>query len=198
MTEAEYNAKVKLTPYDILLRKTILPFLPASVVRPNHITMLRFLTSPIVFWLLWQGWYRSGLVAFLLVALTDAIDGAMARTRRQITLWGITYDGVADKFLIGGGVLIMVFKHLGMELAAVIIGLEFFGVLGALYFQQKGIIHPANWWGKIKMNLQVLATVALLLRVIWGNPKLGDISYWIFVGSIGFGILSIIAHARKR
>lgn len=196
MTDAELNRHIKSEPYDRLLAPTILPFIP-SYVRPNHVTMVRFLASPFVFWLLWEGEYGWGLLAFLLTALTDAIDGSMARTRRQITVWGTIYDGVADKFLIGGVVLILVLKHLGLWLAGFILGLELFTIVGAFYYKRKGILHPANWWGKIKMNLQVLATVALLVDLIWSRPAFSDISVWIFGASFVFGILSIIAHATK-
>ena len=184
-------------PYDILLRWTILPFIPRWIT-PNHITIVRFITSPIVFWLFWKESYFVGLIAFLAVALTDAVDGALARTRKQITIWGITYDPVADKFLIGGTVLILVIKHLGIWLAGFIVGLETLGIIGAIYFKKKGTIHPANFWGKMKMNLQVLAIVALLVDVIWGWTAWSAVSVWIFISSIVFGILSIIAHVRRK
>lgn len=195
-TEQEYNQNIKLTFYDVILRYTLLPLIP-KFIRPNHVTMFRFFASPAVFWLFLKEEYFVGLIVFVAVALTDAIDGALARTRKQITIWGITYDGVADKFLIGGVVLILVLKHLGIWLAALVIGLEAFGVVGAVYYKRKGNIHPANLWGKIKMNLQVIATVILLIDVIWNNPILSLASAWILIGSVAFGILSIIVHVRR-
>lgn len=196
MTDAELNQNVKLTFYDRPLAATILRLIPRRV-RPNHITVARFLTSPMVFFLLWRGYYEVGLVAFLLVAATDAIDGAMARTRGQITLWGTLYDGVADKFLIGGTVLILVVQKLGAMLAGFVIGLELFGVFAGLYFKRKGIVHPANWWGKLKMNLQVAGVAVLLIHVIGNVPILQGAAFWILVSSIAFGLVSLIAHAKK-
>ncbi len=196
MTDAELNKDVKLAPYDRLVEVTLLKLIPRCV-RPNHITIGRMITSPMVFFLLWAGYYKAGLIAFLLVAVTDAMDGALARTSRQITAWGTTYDGVADKFLIGGVVLIVVLKHLGLTLVTLVVALELLALVGALYYRKKGIVHPANLWGKIKMNLQVFATVALLIDVIWQKPIFSIVSLWLFVSSLGFGIISIIAHARK-
>ena len=195
MTDLELNQHIKLTPYDPWLARTILRLFPNSV-RPNHITWVRFLFSPLVFWILWQGWYSIGLLAFILVAFTDALDGTLARTRQQITGWGTTYDGVADKFLIGGVVLILVWKHLGLGVASAILAPEFVSLGGALYYKRRGVITPANLWGKIKMNLQVLATVMLLLDLIWAVPILGRVSVGIFAVSIFCGIFSIIRHAR--
>lgn len=196
MTDAELNQNVKLTFYDGPLAATILRLIPHSV-KPNHITVARVITSPIVFFLLWREFYVAGLIVFLLVAATDAIDGAMARTRRQITLWGTLYDGVADKFLIGGTVLILVVQKLGAMLAGFVVGLELFGIFAGLYFKRKGIVHPANWWGKIKMNLQVAGVAVLLIHVIGNVPILQGTAFWILSSSIAFGVVSLIAHAKK-
>lgn len=191
----ELNSNIKLTFYDKLFAPTILRLIPYSV-KPNHVTILRFVTAPVVFWLLLKEYYVAALVTFLLVALTDAIDGAMARTRKQITLWGIVYDGVADKFLIGGVVLMLVFQKLGMVLAGFVLGLELIGMVGGLYYKGKGIVHAANLWGKIKMNLQVIGVALLLIHIIDGAHIFREVSFWIFVGAIGVGIISLIVHAR--
>ena len=192
----DLNANIKFFPHDRLLAKIILPFIPAWV-RPNHVTALSLITSPIVFWLFWTRQYGWGLPVFLLVALTDAIDGSLARVRRQITTWGILYDPVADKFLIGGVVLILVIKHINLWLAGFIIGLEFLTVLGALYFKRRQRFFPANLWGKIKMNLQVAGVAVLLVNLIWSAPAMREVSFWVFLSSAVAGIISLIAHGGK-
>jgi len=197
ITDAELNQNIKLTPYDKLLQKTLLWMFPIKFVRPNHITVARFALSPLVFWLFWQQQYKAGLIVFLAVALTDAIDGSMARTRRQITVWGTIYDGVADKILITGAVLILVIQHLSVVLAAVIIGIEVITAAVALYLKSRGVIRPANLWGKIKMNLQVAAVALLLIYMIWNIPELTRVSYDMFVASIILAVVSISAHARS-
>lgn len=198
MTDAQLNENIKLQPQDRLVKVTLLWAFPRWL-RPNHITVVRFVTSPIVFWLLWKGWYTSGLIAFVVVALTDAIDGSMARTRKQITVWGTTYDGVADKFLVGGVALLLVLQRLGFLLAGLLIALEAIEIAAGLYLKyRKGIVRSALWWGKIKMNLQVLATVALLIDVIWDRPFFSEISVMIFGASFAFAIINLIAHAKRE
>jgi len=168
-------------------------------VRPNHVTVARFALSPFVFFLLWKGDYTAGLVAFVVVALTDAIDGTMARTRKQITVWGTTYDGVADKFLVGGVALVLVLQRLGFLLAGLLLALEAIEITAALYLKcTRDIVRPALWWGKIKMNLQVLATVALLIGVILHRPFFFEISVMIFGASFAFAIINLIAHAKRE
>lgn len=198
MTDAQLNENIKLQPYDRLVKATLLWAFP-WFIRPNHVTVFRFVASPMVFWLLWNEWYIAGLIAFIAVALTDAIDGSMARTRKQITVWGTTYDGVADKFLVGGVALVLVVQRLGFLLAGLLIALEAIEISAGLYLKcKKGIVRPALWWGKIKMNLQVLATVALLIDVIWDRPLFSEISVMIFGASFAFAIINLIAHAKRE
>ena len=198
MTDAQLNENVKLQPHDWFVKATLLWAFPRCI-RPNHVTVFRFVASPIVFWLLWKGDYTAGLVAFVAVALTDAIDGTMARTRKQITLWGTTYDGVADKFLVSGVALLLVWQRLGLLLAGLLIALEAIEICAGLYLKyKKGIVRSALWWGKIKMNLQVFATVALLIDVIWDRPLFSEISVMIFGASFAFAIINLIAHAKRE
>lgn len=198
MTDAQLNENIKLLPYDRLVRATLLWMFPERWgIRPNHITVARFIGAPVVFWFLWEGWYGVGLILFLLVSLTDAIDGAMARTRHQITAWGTTYDSVADKFLISGAVLMLVLQHLDGRLVAAVIMLEVISGVGALYFRwRRAIVRPALWWGKIKMNCQVFGTAFLLMSIIWDMPALLAASTWVFGISLILGVINIFAQAR--
>ena len=70
-----------------MLAWTILRAFPRRVT-PNQVTMFRFIATPIVLYLLVVGYYGWGLAAFLIAACSDAIDGALARTRNQVTDWG--------------------------------------------------------------------------------------------------------------
>ncbi|MDO8435700.1 MAG: CDP-alcohol phosphatidyltransferase family protein, partial [bacterium] len=87
------HAKILWT--DKLLARTILHLFPYSV-RPNHVTAFRLIATPFVVWVLASENYVWGIPFFLLVAFTDAIDGAMARTRDQITDVGKLFDPLAD------------------------------------------------------------------------------------------------------
>ncbi len=94
------KSTIKFYPQDIFLKKTILRLIPKTI-KPNHITLLRFFLTPIVIGAIIKEKNILALFLFLITAFTDAIDGAMARTRNQITQWGKIYDPLADKFLIG-------------------------------------------------------------------------------------------------
>ncbi|MGM0629272.1 MAG: CDP-alcohol phosphatidyltransferase family protein [Patescibacteria group bacterium] len=85
---------------DRILDRLFLWSIP-SYIKPNHLTIFRYLTVPIIFYFLLNSFYLPVLLLFLLSAFTDALDGALARTRDQITSWGKIHDPLADKLLIG-------------------------------------------------------------------------------------------------
>ena len=70
---------------------------------PNLLTMLRIVLIPGVLWLLWDGTPRANFWAAMLyigTALTDLIDGYLARKWGQISVLGKFLDPLADKLLV--------------------------------------------------------------------------------------------------
>lgn len=186
-------APPKLQWSDRVLRATLLPLIPRRV-KPNHVTVLRMLATPFVLLLLMRGEYGWGLLAFLLVALTDAIDGAMARTRNQITEWGKTYDPVADKLLIGSVVIVVVMRELDYLLGLAILGIEALFIVTAWWRLKKGGVVEANRWGKIKMILQVVGVTFLLIALVTGWPPLFPFSKATFLLAIIFALVSLVTY----
>ena len=140
----------ELTFTDKILARTLLPLIPRSVT-PNSITWFRFISIPFVGYLLATGNYIPGLILFFFSSFSDAIDGALARTRNQVTVWGQTYDPFADKLLIGVAVFILVSQFLNIYLTATIIGLEFSFCRGYLSEANAGIPIEGEISGKAKM-----------------------------------------------
>ncbi len=174
----------KLFPHDHVMRYTILPLIP-RVVTPNMVTIFRMFCTPFVLWLLYMENYEWGVPLFLFVALTDAIDGSMARLRNQITDWGTFFDPVADKVLISSVVLLVVAQHVNIIFAFIIIFLEVLIVLGGLVRKRNGKITTANIFGKTKMCLQVLG-VAFLLIALWAGF---DLFIPVSVGTLSLAIV---------
>ncbi|OGH73851.1 MAG: hypothetical protein A3C90_01245 [Candidatus Magasanikbacteria bacterium RIFCSPHIGHO2_02_FULL_51_14] len=188
-----YQKGYDALPHDHLLARTILKLIPKSVT-PNQVTLFRIATTPIVFFLILFGYYLTGIVAFLIVASTDAIDGSMARTRNQVTKFGMLVDPLADKLLIGSLVLILVFEHYNFWLGIAVLGLEIVFIASALVSYKFKTVRAANIWGKIKMLLQVIAVFATLAALLLNFPYLFTIGAWAFGLAIGFAIVSLFAH----
>jgi len=178
---------------DKLLAATILKLFPKKVL-PNHITVFRFIATPFVAILMFYENYSTGLIAFLLVAFTDAIDGAMARSRDQITDWGKVYDPLADKVLIGSMVFIIILRYVDFWTAMIIIGLEIIIIFSAWRKKRKGIIIQANMWGKIKMGLQVLGVVVLLLGIVFDWHLFIPLASSVLYLAIAFAIVSLLTY----
>lgn len=185
----------KLYPQDYLLRSTVIPLIPRWI-RPNHITMLRMIMTPFVVWLLWQESYGWGIPLFVFAAFTDALDGSLARVRKQITPWGIFFDPVADKLLVGCVALTVALKYFSPILVFVAIGLDLLPammLLGRKVPRNEPV--SANLWGKIKMVLQFCALASLLFGVAFHVQGLVVAGEGILGVSLVFALIAAITYS---
>lgn len=181
----------KLYPHDKIVEYIILPFIP-GFLKPNHFTLFRLAITPIVIYFILMENYIIGIPFFFVAALTDMIDGSLARLRKQITEWGTLWDPIADKFLIGSVVIVLIARNLNLYLGLTIITLEVIFVLGGLYLKKKGKPIVPTIYTKTKMVLQVIAMVLLLISLPLEAGFLMPIINSIFSLSIILAILSLI------
>ena len=133
---------------------------------PNALTMLRILAVPVVVVALLAEIPNGDLIAgivFALAALTDGLDGYIARRRDDVTTFGKLMDPLADKLLIVAALVSLVaLDRLQAWIAMVIIAREL-AVTGlrALAVEQ-GVVISASWLGKVKTALQIAAVIALI------------------------------------
>ncbi|MEK7131885.1 MAG: CDP-alcohol phosphatidyltransferase family protein [Patescibacteria group bacterium] len=187
--------EIKISFTDKILAKVFLPLFPRWI-KPNHLTAGRMLLTPFVIYLFWQGIYLWGGILFLLTSFTDALDGAMARTRNQVTAFGKMFDPLADKFLICSVVYILVLQYVNVYAAWIIIILEAIILMAAFIKSKRGDQDiQANVWGKIKMILQVLGVVILLLSILLNLEQLLQVSKGTFYLAISFAILSLFTYS---
>ena len=187
------NENIRFFPHDRLMAKTVIRLIPQSV-HPNHITIVRFFLIPVVLWFLWHHDWGWALGVFLFGAFTDALDGSLARVRKQITLWGTIADPVADKLLIGSIVVIFVAREVNPLFAAVIIIMELMIVLGALIRRHRGHLVSANEYGKLKMVCQVIGVSLLLLAKIAGFQLAVPFAIGTFAIAIVFAGVSLLTY----
>ncbi len=183
----------KTYPHDRFLAATLLRLVPKETT-PNQITVARMFMTPMVLWLLYEGRYELATPLFLVTALTDMLDGSLARTRDQVTDWGKAWDPIADKLLIGLVALLLLTRHFPLELTVVIIGIEAAFLAGGWYRRTQGIVSSANWWGKIKMLCQVIGVTLFLVFLQTGLPALATASYAVFATACAFAIVSLTRH----
>lgn len=183
----------KLFPHDRLLQVTMIRFIPPFVT-PNVVTWLRFLMTPFVLYLLYIGDFAAGVPLFVLAAFTDALDGSMARVRKEITEWGMLYDPIADKFLISSVVLLVVIKYLHPAIGLTVVGLEAALVIGGIIRKRMGLRVMANVIGKAKMVAQFLGITILLIAVWTATPALFPVAVAVFGIAIVLAVASLFTY----
>jgi cardiolipin synthase len=184
--------------WDKIFQKIILLYIP-SYIKPNHITVVRFIIIPIMAFFLFNGQYITALILFIVGMITDALDGAMARINKQITNWGAKYDPLADKLLIVA-FLILIYKELGYLIVILILSPEVLMMLiftPLLFIRKEKVEIKANIWGKWKTGIQMLAVALLLVAVIWHIIFLREIAAGLFYLSVFLAFIAIIFQIRK-
>ena len=134
---------------------------------PNFLTLLRILAVPVVVVALLDGTPHGDTLAaivFALAALTDGLDGYIARSRDSVTTFGKLMDPLADKLLITAALISLVsLNRLPAWVAMVIIAREF-AITGLRSIAaDRGVVIAASWMGKVKTVLQIAAVFALII-----------------------------------
>ncbi len=145
---------------------------------PNSITLSRIFSIPLLIWILSSSHFSSAhgekeLLAsalFIAAAITDGIDGYLARKRDQITTIGILLDPLADKLLIAAAFVVLVQLNPSLVpawVAIVVIGREFLVSGLRSIAASEGFTIEASNLGKLKMVIQIVAVVAVILDHHW-------------------------------
>lgn len=135
---------------------------------PNKLTLARIVLVPVFMLIAWLRLPYADYLAtsvFVLAALTDTLDGYLARRRREVTPFGKLLDPLADKLLVSAALLVLVEGgRLGAWVAMIIIGREFAVTGLRALAASNGVVIAASRLGKLKTVFQVIAIAALLLR----------------------------------
>lgn len=133
---------------------------------PNVLTLLRIVAVPVIVVAL-LGETRNGdtlaAIVFALAALTDGLDGYIARSRDSVTTFGKLMDPLADKLLVIAALVSLVsLDRLQAWVAMVIIARELAVTGLRTIAAEQGVVIAASWLGKVKTALQVAAIFALI------------------------------------
>ncbi|MDR0350178.1 MAG: CDP-diacylglycerol--glycerol-3-phosphate 3-phosphatidyltransferase [Coriobacteriales bacterium] len=186
----------------------------------NIVTTVRIILIPVFVFLLlapWPQWVPDPLIAqlvkpwlaaavFALLALTDGLDGYLARSRNEITNLGKFLDPLADKILVAAALLALIeLDALPAWVALVIIARDFLvsGLRMAASVEHQVI--AASSLGKGKTVLQIIAVLLFIVKdspIIQGaSPHLGLtmelLSWGVMTVALLLTLLSMADYFRK-
>lgn len=134
----------------------------------NKITISRILLVPIFMIFLLADIPYGVTVAsiiFIVAALTDSLDGYIARSRNQVTKLGKFMDPLADKLLVTAALVSLVeMDKLASWVVVIIISREIIVSVFRAVAASEGIVIAASPWGKAKTISQIIAIVTLLFN----------------------------------
>ena len=139
-----------------------------SLNLPNLITLVRILLIPVFIGLFitpTPDRSLSAAVIFVVAAVTDMLDGYIARRTGQVTRLGKLLDAIADKLLVLSALILLVNVDRVSALIAILVIAREVAVTGIRAIAAgEGLIIAAETTGKYKMALQVVAIMLLILE----------------------------------
>ncbi len=143
---------------------------------PNKITIARILATPVFLFFLVPGWFGqffgldqwgryAATVVFIIAALSDLVDGKIARKYNLVSELGKFLDPIADKLLVTSALIAFVMTdNLSVWAVFIIIAREFIVTGFRVVAAGQGVVIAADKLGKWKTTLQIIAIIAILIR----------------------------------
>lgn len=176
---------------------------------PNTVTMLRICIIPVLFFLLFNPdriWSLIIAALFIMAALTDLLDGYLARRYHIVTNIGKLLDPIADKIIVNTAMILMIpIGRIPAWIVAIIIIRDFTIDGIRTIATSEGMIIDASKLGKRKTLCQIFALSALIIHY----PFLGAnahvvgmvilyVALWLTIHSGTDYMLKFYRHANKR
>lgn len=140
---------------------------------PNKLTMGRIFAIPVFIIVFLMDYRIAAAVIFILAALTDMLDGHIARKHNLVTNFGKLMDPLADKLLVMSALICMVeVGDVAGWMVVIILGREFIITGMRQVAAAQGIVIAAGTTGKIKTITQMIA-IPLLILENWPFTALG-------------------------
>lgn len=170
----------------------------------NKLTLLRIILIPIfiaTFYINVKYQYYIAAFVFIIAAVTDFLDGNLARKHNMVTNFGKLIDPIADKLLVCSALVMLMTRpefNMSAIVVIILIGREFIISGFRLLAASEGKVVAASYLGKIKTVVQIVAVCTVLLEgeLLAGlNIPFGQILMW---ASAVLAIVSLIDYFVKN
>jgi len=157
---------------------------------PNILTMARVVVIPVVLWLIERGTPKDCVIAAMVysaAAITDLLDGYLARRMNVVSVLGKFLDPLADKLLVMASLIWMVPMGRIPEWAVVLLIAREISITGLRSIaSSEGVVIAAGESGKSKTALQMVGILCLIL----GFP------YHLSLGFVDLGRVDLVYVGR--
>jgi CDP-diacylglycerol--glycerol-3-phosphate 3-phosphatidyltransferase len=156
---------------------------------PNFLTLVRILLLPLLVVLIIKERFTAALFLFIVCAITDFLDGYVARKFRSITSLGMLLDPVADKLLTSSTLISLAYVKLCDPYSVIaIVGREEAVTGMRAIAASRGLVIPASKGGKLKTALIMTSIVFLLSgwRVLGESLLILSAFVAIYTGAVYF------------
>lgn len=164
---------------------------------PNILSMIRIAIIPVMVWLfVFRENYLWTAILLAFSAITDVVDGVIARKFNMVTELGKALDPVADKLTQGGVLLCLVFKFKQMILPLIILVVKelFTGITQLLIIKKHKIVVGADWYGKITT---VFLYLMIFIHIVWTDIPTA-VSFCLIGASLALMISSLIMYGKRN
>lgn len=186
----------------------------------NIVTTIRIILIPVFVFLLlapWPSWAPDPMIAqvakpwiaagmFALLALTDSLDGYLARSRNEVTNLGKFLDPLADKILVTAALLALIeLGKLPAWIALIIIGRDFLVSGLRMVASAENEIIAASYLGKFKTVFQIIAVILFIIKdsriLVDLSSQLvfavSALSWFIMLVALAFTLISMVDYFIK-
>jgi cardiolipin synthase len=168
---------------------------------PNFLTLIRIAAIPLFLVLLVSGFYTEALVVFVVGAITDALDGPVARLTNQRTPLGAYLDPLADKLLIMSSVIVLgIIGKVPAWLTILIVSRDLIIMLGygAIYYlAQEWMEARPSRMGKLNTLLQLSMITAVLVFLYDSRIVAEQLLYYLFLLTAVTTVISGFQYAYR-
>lgn len=138
---------------------------------PNFMSFFRLVLVPFIVWICFSGEYEIGAALVLVSALTDILDGVIARKFNMVSDLGKVLDPICDKVTHAALTICLVARYSYMWIVFALLALKELTMftLGSIAIKRRGTVQSAKWYGKLCTI--VLETVMIALMLFPGLPE---------------------------
>lgn len=169
---------------------------------PNIITIVRILLVPVFIDMIIYGRFEYALAVFCVAAITDALDGLIARLANQRTRLGVYLDPLADKVLLTSAfVTLSIFHYVPTWLTTIVVSRDLILALGTLllHLLEVSVDVTPMWLGKVTTVVQLGYVIAVVATVAfsWADDWLFPVVLTVASLTIASGLAYIYKGVRS-